>query len=509
MPINPNIALGVRPIEQPNMLGQMAQVMAIRQANQEYENEGGLRNALVGGATEDPSSLLQYGKSGRATYESILKGKKEQLESSQKRIDMMGGLAGFVRERPTPENFASSLDQAVNYGLMTPAQKQAVITQYGGSPESIKAYADQTFQQAITAKDQLSNATQVRGQNLSHSASMASVGATMRGQDITDKRIREQLHPIETGAGPGTYQQFGPNAGIINPMTQAPWQPRGAPVATPNIQSDGLSSGTYGMGGGPNTLPATVGATAPVATSPNMMLQGTQPLAAAPTGYTQATPKGPTSIINVNTQTTASEEAQKEFMKGSRTTFDQLKQAPTVLENIEKAKALVPTAKGFMGTGGETLLEAAKFMNNRLGTSIDTAGIKSAEELNSRLFMGIMDNLKKMDAQPSQQQQAAMKQALGNIGTDPSAMNAVLDVFGDIVRGKVDIHNAEVMGAEARGVKFPYNPVIKLKEKNPASTGDIATDAGVAKVIKSNAEYNALPSGTTFTAPDGSTRRKP
>jgi hypothetical protein len=77
MPIDPNIALGVRPIEQPNMLGQMAQAMAIRQANQEYENEGGLRNALTSGATEDPSSLLQYGKQGRATYESILKGKKE------------------------------------------------------------------------------------------------------------------------------------------------------------------------------------------------------------------------------------------------------------------------------------------------------------------------------------------------------------------------------------------------------------------------------------------------
>jgi hypothetical protein len=79
MPIDPNIALGVRPVEQPNMLGQMAQVMAIRQAQQEYQNEGGLRNALTGGVPEDASSLLQYGPKGRATYESILKGKKEQL----------------------------------------------------------------------------------------------------------------------------------------------------------------------------------------------------------------------------------------------------------------------------------------------------------------------------------------------------------------------------------------------------------------------------------------------
>ena len=32
MPIDPSIALGVRPVEQPNVLGQMAQMMQMRQA---------------------------------------------------------------------------------------------------------------------------------------------------------------------------------------------------------------------------------------------------------------------------------------------------------------------------------------------------------------------------------------------------------------------------------------------------------------------------------------------
>lgn len=166
MAIDPNIALGIKPIEQPNMLGQMAQVMAMRQAQQEYENEVGLRNALTKGMPEDPSSLMQYGPKGRAVYESALKGKKEQLESSQKRIDMMGGLAGFVRERPTPENFESSLTQAVSYGLMTEAQKQADLAKYGGSPESIKAYADQKFQGALTAKDRTANETRIQAANI-------------------------------------------------------------------------------------------------------------------------------------------------------------------------------------------------------------------------------------------------------------------------------------------------------------------------------------------------------
>lgn len=172
--------------------------------------------------------------------------------------------------------------------------------------------------------------------------------------------------------------------------------------------------------------------------------------------------------VAVNTNLPASEEAQKEYMKGARATYDQLKMAPQALENIEKAKALIPQAKGFMGPGGESMLEAAKFLNNRLGTSINTEGIKSAEELRSRIFFNIMENLKKMDAQPSEMQQRIMQESLGKLGTDPNALPAVLDAYADAIRGKIDAYNTDVSGAEKRGVKFPYDPVIKLPPAKPA-----------------------------------------
>ena len=265
MAIDPNIALGIKPIEQPNMLGQMAQVMAMRQAQQEYENEGGLRNALTKGMPEDPSSLLKYGKSGRAVYESALKGKKEQLESSQKRIDMMGGLAGFVRERPTPENFESSLTQAVSYGLMTEAQKQADLAKYGGSPESIKAYADQKFQGALTAKDRTANETRIQAAN---------IGAAPGHRQAT---VAEQKFAIEKSQQAEIDALFGK-------------PPSAAPAAAPMIGGGG--------GGVPNALPAAVGATPAAPASSNMLLPGAQapaaaaappvvaqaPAAAAPTG---------------------------------------------------------------------------------------------------------------------------------------------------------------------------------------------------------------------------------
>jgi hypothetical protein len=185
-------------------------------------------------------------------------------------------------------------------------------------------------------------------------------------------------------------------------------------------------------------------------------------------------------ITNVNSFTPASEEAQRDFIKSTRTTYDSLKQAPVALESIEKAKALIPQARGFMGPGGDSLLEAAKFMNNRLGMSINTEGVKSAEELRTRIFFNVMDNLKKMDAQPSEMQQRLMMDALGKLGTDPNALPQVLDAFAGAIRGKVDLHNKEVQGAITRGVKFPYDPLISLPEAKPAAP---AREAGPTKGV--------------------------
>jgi len=209
----------------------------------------------------------------------------------------------------------------------------------------------------------------------------------------------------------------------------------------------------------------------------------------------------PRTLNNINSFTPASEEAQKDFMKGLRTRYDQLQSASTVIDNIEKAKALIPSAAAFTGSGANVKLEAAKFLNNNLGTGINTEGVKSAEELNSRLFMGVMDNLKKMDSAPSQSQQAALQKGLGEIGTDPSALPRVLDVFGEIVRQKVDIHNKEAKGAVERGVKFPYDPMINLPP--PKTTAPAAAPAGGVRVNSLLQADPAKYNGQVATGDDG------
>jgi hypothetical protein len=215
MAINPNIALGIQQPQPVNMLGQMAQVMAMRQAQQEYENEGGLRDMLGQGVPEDPSKLLQYGPKGRAAYESLLKGRKEKLESDEKRNVMLGGLAGPVMDDPTPQKFNFALDRAVNFGLMTPTQKQEVLAQYGGSPESIKGYVSQIYKGSITAQAQQADAT-------SRANNAATVGASYHSANTAAQTAANLLefNKKKRNVIPGDNQFLTTGAfGDIQPVT--------------------------------------------------------------------------------------------------------------------------------------------------------------------------------------------------------------------------------------------------------------------------------------------------
>ena len=209
-------------------------------------------------------------------------------------------------------------------------------------------------------------------------------------------------------------------------------------------------------------------------------------------------PKPPSAAVNINMgERTIDKEMGKELVAN----FSKLRNSANVLDNIEKAKAAIPKAASFMGTGGETLLAAAKFMNNRLGTNVDTEGVKSVEELRSRIFFQVLENLRKLDAQPSQQQQQVMQDALGRIGTDPNALPAILDAYGDVVRMKVGEHNDTVNQARSGGVKFMIDPTIKIPKHlsefraggvqtvNPSSTQTAVNPTTGEKLILVNGQW--------------------
>jgi hypothetical protein len=168
MPINPNIALGVQPVQQPNMLGQMGQIMAIRAAQQEMEGNENTRNYFAKPISErgDPSQLLGT-KQGQAAYKALNEGQIKQLEAEQKRINLVGAGAGAVLENPTMETFTAVVSDLVNRGIYTPQQRDQAFAAIGNDPSKIKAFVTPIFNQAISAEKRLSDITSRRNTDVS------------------------------------------------------------------------------------------------------------------------------------------------------------------------------------------------------------------------------------------------------------------------------------------------------------------------------------------------------
>lgn len=172
MPINPNIALGIQPVQQPNMLGQYAQVMGIKAAQQEMEGNESTRNYFSRPVSErgDPSQLLGT-KQGQAAYKALNEGQIKQLEAEQKRINLVGAGAGAVLENPTMETFTSVVSNLVNRGIYTPQQRDQAFAAIGNDPSKIKAFVTPIFNQAISAEKRLSDITSRRNQDVASGAS--------------------------------------------------------------------------------------------------------------------------------------------------------------------------------------------------------------------------------------------------------------------------------------------------------------------------------------------------
>lgn len=190
----------------------------------------------------------------------------------------------------------------------------------------------------------------------------------------------------------------------------------------------------------------------------------------------------------VNAFIPASETIQAETMKELRDTYKQLKTAPVDIANLREAARLAGTsARKYMGTGGKAFLEGAKFLKNRLGIDMDTSAIVNAETARTALFQNVLNNLRKLDAQPSQEQQRIMQEALGNLDTDPDALPSVVRIYEDVIRGRVEQHNRTVDESIASGIKMPYTLKVDLPpplERGKSVGNEFANEAAAEAAFK-------------------------
>ena len=183
--------------------------------------------------------------------------------------------------------------------------------------------------------------------------------------------------------------------------------------------------------------------------------------------YQTALRKANSQSINVQNAVPFQEKIYENSAVGLMKEFDTLKGIPAQVKQLDRVAELAP--RSFAGSFADTKTQTAKFFNNNFGTNIATDKVNNTEELRAVLFTNIMDNLKKMDASPSQEQQRIMQASLGSIGTDPNALPKVVNVYKQILLDKAEEHNRRVGQTIEKGFKYPYDITVNIPKAAPAA----------------------------------------
>lgn len=301
MQINPNIALGVRPIEQPNMLGQMAQAMQIRQANQEYDDVNAMRSisAKYGGDISNPDFLKEVGMRNPKTAADLrakaLANDKTTGEIVKSRLETSRELLSNVR---TPEEYLAWHQGNHKDPLLGPLLASKGITadtSMATIQESLKKPGgfEELLKKSAMGLDKF-----YQDQTSRYSTNVAAGTAANRLKFDIDRDTREQEQlkavlgivspertssatalPINMGGGGAPTTQMPPAGGVQTPTAGVvPVTPPAAGVA-PVTPPAGAVTPSTGAVGQPNVLATQVApptTSVPVPTTVNNLGQGSQ-----------------------------------------------------------------------------------------------------------------------------------------------------------------------------------------------------------------------------------------
>jgi hypothetical protein len=173
--------------------------------------------------------------------------------------------------------------------------------------------------------------------------------------------------------------------------------------------------------------------------------------------------------VSIQNQLPFNEQVQLEMGKDLVKEYSNLKSIPSQVQNLDKIEKLA-ASPAYLGSGAEAKLAITKLFNNNLGTNVNADKVANTEEMRSALFQSTMENLKKVDAQPSQEQQRIMQEAFGTIGTDPAAIPRIVKVYKDILISKAKEHNERVDETEQGPAKMKYAHSIRIKVPETAKT---------------------------------------
>jgi hypothetical protein len=316
MALDTNIALGVKPIEQPNMLAQMGQMMQMRQMQQGFESENALRDFYAQGgdlSTAEGKRRLMS-KVGLKGMDII--GKQSEISArdigtAEKSLGMLKDQVGFIK---SPEDAARWLSNFYANPTTRPYVESvapmdvALAAIPKNDPAAFQAWLRNASLKAeklfVDANTEATNKARIQAAGIG-------AGATMRGQDITDKRLREQFqYNIENpemtplagekilpdGTKVPAYYGYDRRTNSmveVSMPTVTVGRPTTLPEVTNNYAPANVNALTMPPAGAP-TSPVVRPATAavPSAAAPS----ATMPSAAAPTSVVPGAPNAPAPV---------------------------------------------------------------------------------------------------------------------------------------------------------------------------------------------------------------------
>ena len=567
MALDTNIALGVKPIEQPNMLAQMGQMMQLRQAQQGFESENALRDFYAQGGDLSTAEGKRQLMSRAPMQGQKLIGQQSEIAArdigtAEKSLELYKNQVGFIK---SPEDAARWLSNFYANPTTRPYVESvapmdvALAAIPKNDPAAFQAWLRNASLKAeklfVDANTEATNKTRIQAAGISAAPGMLNANLAR------EKFTLEQKQQAEIDA------LFGK-------------PPSAAPAAAP-----------MGGGGGgvSNALPAVVG-TAPAAPAPtNMLVPGAQapataaaPVAAAPVGdvYAQiqaldakiaplvntGNPRAAAIVQQLIAQRNALMQSAKQMYGGQETTMEVIDpttgQPVTIKARPDERGVLQPVKRGEVPLSVNATAGSDLTISPNVARPAPTPAVVKERQAASKLPEAIAmnnDAIRKIDemiggvdangkplpgakGKPHPGFNEAVGAGFGTAyipGTQGKSFTirhkevlsqAFLDAFEALkgggaitekegekataARTRMDLAQSEseyitaareYQGVLKRGVE---NAKARIQRSGGAAPTTATPEASANPVIKSEAEYNALPSGATYIDPDGVSRRK-
>lgn len=565
MALDTNIALGIKPIEQPNMLAQMGQMMQLRSAQQEYEGQNALRDAFASGGSLSDPTFVQRLRAANPKMAFDLEAK--HLAGEKTKSELLDSAYKMSREYLTmvnsPEGLREYTINQFNDPVIGPSLKRRGLT-----PEKVLADLDKNIAtlgfNTVLKKSAMGLEKFYSDETSRVNAATAAASGNRNASVAEQKWAQEQKQQAEIdklmggGASSTTPMTFGGGGGgssIMNPPPTNALIQGSTPSLSPNMMRPDAQA--------PAAAPAPVAATGDVYDQIKALDAKIAPL------VNSGNPRATAIVQQLIAQRTQLLASAKQQYGGAITSVevpDPTTGQPTLIQmRPDERGVLRPVKQGDVplsvdATAGSNLTidpsvarpaPSATVLKERQATqklpeaiAMNTDAIRKIDEM-----IGGVDAKGKPLAGKAGQPHPGFSEAVGfGFGTSmiPGTQGksfsirhkevlsqAFLDAFEALkgggaitekegekataARTRMDLAQSE---SEYKAAAREYQGVLKRGVENakariqrsggavptPAATATPETSA--APVIKSEAEYTALPSGATYVDPDGITRRK-